>query len=145
MVVTEGLTACVPPPAGSAYELPSLPLTATSVALVAVTVNMDEAPAIIAAGLAEMPLVGIAGAALNWVPPHAASSMSSKVQGVTMKRNLLNDRRVGDFVTASSFLSLAGTCRPGARCGPMSDHEAVTIHQFTPRSRASAELSVQRT
>jgi Na+/citrate or Na+/malate symporter len=45
--------------------LASLPVITTWVALVAVTVNMDEVPAMIVAGLAVMPAVGVTDAALN--------------------------------------------------------------------------------
>jgi hypothetical protein len=103
---------------------------------------MDEVPAMIAAGLAVMPLVGATGIVLKLAPPHPASSMSSKEQGSSVERILLNDRRVSDFVTMYSFLSLTGTCRPNVLCKQMSDHQAVTFHQFTSRSRASAKLSL---
>jgi hypothetical protein len=58
VVVALGLTGCVPPVACSVYELPLLPVTITPVALVAVTVNKDELPAVIDAGLAVMATVG---------------------------------------------------------------------------------------
>ena len=122
--------------------LPSLPVIRTWVALVAVTVNMDEVPARIAAGLAVMPLVGATCVALKLAPPHPASSMSSKVQGNSVKRILLNDRRLSDFVTAYSFLSLTGAYEPSVLCKQMSDYQAVTFHQFISRSSASAKLSL---
>jgi len=108
-----GVTACVPPPVASAKVLPSLPVTTTWVALIAVTVNIDEAPEMIDAGLAVIPLVGATGAVLNWLPTHPVNSMKSKVQGISVKKILLDDLRVSNFVTVSSFLSLTGECRPG--------------------------------
>jgi hypothetical protein len=74
---------------------------------------MDEVPEVIAAGLAAMAVVGTAGASLNWVPPPHPTNSMSREQGIAMKGILLNDRLVSEFVTASSFLSLTGTCRLG--------------------------------
>ena len=39
-----GLTTCVPPVDGRVYVLPSEPFTVTLVALVAFTVNVEDAP-----------------------------------------------------------------------------------------------------
>jgi hypothetical protein len=58
VVVAVGLTDCVPPVAAKVYELPSFPVTITDVAFVAVTVNVDELPDEIDAGLAAMVTVG---------------------------------------------------------------------------------------
>ena len=58
MVVTVGLTACVPPFGCRVYELPSVPVTITWVALLAVTVKVDELPELIEGGLAVMVTVG---------------------------------------------------------------------------------------
>jgi hypothetical protein len=74
---------------------------------------MDEVPEMIAAGLAVIPLVGTTGVTLNWLPMHPSSSRKSKEQGISVKRILLDDRRVSNFVTVSSFLSLTGTSKPG--------------------------------
>lgn len=63
MVVALGLTACVPPVADKVYELLSVPVIVTWVALVAVTVRMDEAPALMALGFAMMLTVGCGAAA----------------------------------------------------------------------------------
>ena len=57
-MVAVGVTAWVPPFAGKLYELPSLPVTVSWVALVAATVNMDELPAGIEVGFAVMLTVG---------------------------------------------------------------------------------------
>jgi hypothetical protein len=57
-VVAVGLTACVPPAAARVYELPSLPATVTVVAFAAVTVRVEELPAAIEVGFAEMVTVG---------------------------------------------------------------------------------------
>jgi hypothetical protein len=56
--VVVGLTACVPPVALKVYELLSVPVTVTPVAFVAVTVSVDELPALIEAGLAVILTVG---------------------------------------------------------------------------------------
>jgi hypothetical protein len=61
VVVTVGLTIWLPPLGCRVYELPSLPLIVTAVELVAVTVNVDDLPEIIDAGLALMLTVGAAG------------------------------------------------------------------------------------
>lgn len=58
MVVALGLTACVPPLGCKVYVVPSLPATVTCVALLAVTVSVEEAPAAIKVGLATMLTVG---------------------------------------------------------------------------------------
>ena len=58
VVVAEGVTAWVPPVDASVYALPSDPLIATEVAFAAVTVRVDELPATIVAGFAEMVTVG---------------------------------------------------------------------------------------
>jgi hypothetical protein len=58
VVVAFGLTACVPPVVASVYELLSDPVIVTEVAFVAATVKVDEAPAVIEAGLALMVTVG---------------------------------------------------------------------------------------
>jgi hypothetical protein len=50
----------VPPVAGKVYEVPLLPVTTTVVALVAVTVKVDELPSTIEVGLALMVTVGAA-------------------------------------------------------------------------------------
>jgi hypothetical protein len=54
VVVAVGLTACVPPVAEREYVLLSVPVTVTVMALVAVTVKVDELPALIEVGLAVM-------------------------------------------------------------------------------------------
>jgi hypothetical protein len=53
-VVAVGLTNCVPPLVCSVYELPSVPVTVTAVAFVAVTIKTDADPAAIEVGLAVM-------------------------------------------------------------------------------------------
>jgi len=57
-VVAVGLTACVPPVTASVYETPPGAVTVTVVALVAVTVSVDEFPEAIDAGFAVMVTVG---------------------------------------------------------------------------------------
>jgi len=54
VVVTVGLTACVPPFGDKVEALPSVPAMVTWVAFVAVTVSVDELPLVIDVGLAEM-------------------------------------------------------------------------------------------
>ena len=51
-MVEVGLTTCDPPLALRVYELPSLPLIVTPVALVAVTVKVEDLPETIEVGLA---------------------------------------------------------------------------------------------
>jgi hypothetical protein len=71
--------------------LPSDPLTVTLVAFAAVTVNVEEPPAAIDAGLAVMLTVGLEGfpgSVLELVPPHPAkiarigSNASAKNEGI---------------------------------------------------------------
>ena len=63
VVVAVGLTAWVPPLDCKVYSLPSLPVSLTWVAFAAITVKVDELPAVIEAGLAVMVTVGAASAA----------------------------------------------------------------------------------
>ncbi len=58
VVVALGLTDCVPPVVCSVYELPSLPLTVTPVALVALAVSKEELPGAIDVGFAEIDTLG---------------------------------------------------------------------------------------
>jgi hypothetical protein len=67
------VTACVPPVVARLYELPSLPVTVTCVALVAATVNVEEDSALMVVGLATVVTVGtgstvIVAAALTVTP-----------------------------------------------------------------------------
>jgi len=58
VVVAVGLTGCVPPAGCSVYELPSVPVTVTCVAFVAVMVKVDELPEVIEVGLEVIATVG---------------------------------------------------------------------------------------
>jgi hypothetical protein len=58
VVVAAGLTACVPPVAPNVNLLPSEPERDTAVAFVAVTVRMEELPAVTDAGLAVIVTAG---------------------------------------------------------------------------------------
>jgi len=58
VVVAAGLTACVPPVDESEYALPSEPVSFTVTALEALTVKVEELPALIDVGLAVMFTVG---------------------------------------------------------------------------------------
>jgi len=60
VVVIEGFTATVPPVVASVYKLPSDPVTTTFVALLAVTFNVSELPALIVLFCAEIDTVGLA-------------------------------------------------------------------------------------
>ena len=57
-MVAEGVTACVPPVDARVYALPSVPLIATVVAFVAVTVSNDELPETTVVGFAAIVTVG---------------------------------------------------------------------------------------
>jgi len=70
VVVAFGVTDCVPPLGGSVYVLPSLPLKVTCVALVDVTISVEEFPATTVAGLAEMATVGVPSVLLIFVDEH---------------------------------------------------------------------------
>jgi hypothetical protein len=80
VVVEVGLTDWVPPPACKVYLVPSLPVTVTWVAFVAVTVKVDALPAAIEAGLAAIATVGAGAMALK-LPPHPVNSRSSRRPG----------------------------------------------------------------
>lgn len=58
VVVAAGLTLWLPPPGWRVYALPSVPVTFTCMAPVAVTVKLDELPRGIAAGLTEIVTTG---------------------------------------------------------------------------------------
>jgi len=62
-VVAVGVTVSVPPAAAILLVLPSEPITVTLVALVAATVSVEDCPAVIDVGLADIVTVGAA------VPP----------------------------------------------------------------------------
>jgi hypothetical protein len=57
-VVVVGLTVTVPPVVDSGYDVPSVPLTVTFVALVAFTVSVSELPWLIELLAAEIDTVG---------------------------------------------------------------------------------------
>lgn len=57
-MVEVGLTDCAPPFEAKMYELPSLPLTVTAVALLAVTVSVEELPEVIEVGFAAILTIG---------------------------------------------------------------------------------------
>jgi len=77
VVVADGLTNWLPPLACSVYALPSVPVIFTWVEFAAVTVRVDEAPALIDAGLAEIATVGAVGPALTFEPPHPTKNTGS--------------------------------------------------------------------
>ena len=58
VVVAVGLTDCAPPFDDRVYELPSVPVIVTAVALVAITVRVEELPEVIDVGLAAILTVG---------------------------------------------------------------------------------------
>ncbi len=69
-----GFTTWVPPAAGRVNVLPSVPLTVTLLAFVATTVNVDDPPLLMEAGLAAIEIVAAAEdtvivAAAEAVPP----------------------------------------------------------------------------
>jgi hypothetical protein len=73
VVVVDGVTDSVPPVALSVNDVPSLPLTVTCVALLAVTVKVEGFPAGTGVGLAVMVTVGaglmVTVAAADTLPP----------------------------------------------------------------------------
>ena len=68
----------MPPAAGMVLLLPSEPVTVTPVAFVAVTVNVDEAPAATVVGLAVMVTVAAAVPLAVPVEPHPATSRNGE-------------------------------------------------------------------
>jgi hypothetical protein len=86
MVVTFGLTVCVPPFGCRVYVLPSFPVTVTWVALLDVTVKVEELPAAIEAGLAEIATVGVPSAPLTFIDPHPLNSRDANRLGIAKYR-----------------------------------------------------------
>lgn len=87
VVVAVGLTDCVPPVGWRVYELPSVPVIVTAVALLAVTVSVDELPEVMEVGLAVMLTVG-GGAELPILPTLAHPvniSSSGRQDNITIR------------------------------------------------------------
>lgn len=83
-MVAVGLTLCVPPVDCSVYVLPLLPVIVTCVAFAAVTVRVDELPAVIAPGLAAMVTVGVVPVELFLkLTPHPANSRDQQRQKIS--------------------------------------------------------------
>jgi hypothetical protein len=91
LVVALGVTDCVPPVAANAYELPSLPLIVTVVALAARTVKVDGLPAGTVAGLAVISTVGAVFEPFKLVPAHPEKSTDNNMPGTIDART----RRTG--------------------------------------------------
>jgi hypothetical protein len=105
--------------------LPSLPAIVTVVALVAVTVNVDELPAEIEAGLAVIVTVGGAVEPLKLVPLHPVNSNGSKRTGVIETRNRRTDLPTRAF--AKVFLLLTPR---GEHASPVSSANTRTGHTW---------------
>ena len=85
--------------------VPSLPATVTCVALVAVTVRVDELPAATEVGLALIATVG-AGDELTWLPfTHPISSKGSRRPGAIEENVQGVDGRMRAFFKLTAFLS----------------------------------------
>jgi hypothetical protein len=85
-VVAFGLTDCVPPFGCKVNVVPSDPVTVTCVALLADTVNVDELPAPIEEGLAEMATVGVPSVPVTFIDPHPIESMGINRPGIAQFR-----------------------------------------------------------
>ena len=85
--------------------LPSLPAIVTVVALVAATVNVDEPPTAIEAGLAVMPTVGALVVPLKFVPPHPVNSSGIKRPEIIETSNLRTDLLTRAFAKVFSLLN----------------------------------------
>jgi hypothetical protein len=82
-VVAVGFTVCVPPAAGSVYELPSDPVIVTFLSFAAVTDSVAVPPAAMEAGLAEILTVGAGIVTLPLTLPHpTAMTKGAKAQNV---------------------------------------------------------------
>jgi len=103
VVVAVGLTDVVPPVAARLTFVP-VPVTVTVVAFVAVTVKVDEPPAAIEAGLAEMVTVGTGVVPMELLTPHPVKSRGSTRPGIIHRGTLLSDFRMRALVT--TFYSL---------------------------------------
>jgi hypothetical protein len=83
-----------------------VPVTVTAVALLAATVNMDELPAVIEAGLAAMLTVGVAvGVLLKLAPPHPVNTRrSGNMNTIANGEEILRRNRWAHvFITVFSF------------------------------------------
>jgi hypothetical protein len=103
-----GLTACVPPVAGQVIAAAiRAGHNVTALAFVAATVNMEELPALIEAGLAAMLTVGIAVEVelLKLAPPHPANTRKSGNRNTIANGEeiQLRDRWAHAFITVFSL------------------------------------------
>ena len=87
------------------YVVPSLPTTVTCVALVAVTVRVDELPAAIEVGLALMATVGIGDVLIRLPFTHPVNNSGKNSPGAIKRKLLWIDWRMRAFVKMSTFLS----------------------------------------
>jgi hypothetical protein len=107
VVVAAGLTACVPPLGCRVYELPSLPATVTVVALVAITVKVEELPAATDAGLASIATVGAGDLLPMLIPAHPASRRGRRSPGRMNNKRERLDWPMHACVTVFAFVFLA--------------------------------------
>jgi hypothetical protein len=87
-----------------------VPVTVTAVAFVAATVNMDELPEVIEAGLAAMFTVGVAvDVLLKLAPPHPVKTRRSGNMNTIAKGKdiLLRDRWAHAFIEVFLLISLS--------------------------------------
>jgi hypothetical protein len=104
VVVAVGLTACVPPLGSRVYELPSLPATVTAVALVAVTVKVDESPAATEVGLAAIATAGAGDVLIRLPLTHPVVNRESKRPGIAPQRIERRDLGTRTLIMVSSSL-----------------------------------------
>jgi len=103
VVVAVGVTVCVPPPGCKACVLPSDPDTVTCVALVAVTVKVDEPPAATEVGFAEIPTDGATDERLLLLLHPANRTLIQRPDNIPDKVQR-RDRRILTLVNMLSFL-----------------------------------------
>jgi hypothetical protein len=116
VVVAAGVTAFVPPVEDIVYELPSVPVTATVVALLAAMVSVEEAPAAIDAGLAVTVTAGVVcgGVVRCSVPPHPATTARSRPENKGNDRSDRCGRQDCNFMTLPSCFEIFKLSFPGA-------------------------------
>jgi hypothetical protein len=73
----------VVPPVAARLTFVPVPVTVTDVAFAAVTVKVDEPPAAIEAGLAEMVTVGGVVVPMTLLTPHPVKSTGNERPGIT--------------------------------------------------------------
>lgn len=132
-----GLTFCVPPFAAKLYELPSLPVTVTVVALDAVTVNVDELPAATDVGLAVIATVAAEVAWPDTLVPHPEKNRENDRHNIAAAGSRRWEKNLGALMCDKfNFLPISEwrTKPDGSSFGCQLD-----LTEFSPRGPLAAQ------